>query len=181
MMQIEFNEKKFQELALHVAKLSEDDPRFGAIKLNKLLFYIDFGSYKLLGAPVTGATYQHLPAGPAPREWLRAKDVLEDSGRAVVEEHPYFAGVQKRLVAKGDADLSLFSEDELKIVGDVVDEFWHFNGRRISDYSHNEWAWSVTDDYEDMPYQLAWISADPLTPEQVQAGYRIAEESGLLA
>ncbi len=179
-MQIEFNAKKFQELALHVAKLSEDDPRFGSTKLNKLLFYIDFGGYKLLGAPVTGATYQHLPAGPAPREWLPAKNTLEDSGRATVEERPYFFGVQKRLVAREDADLSVFSENELQIVRDVVDEFWHFNARQISEFSHKEWAWSVTDNYDDMDYQLAWISADPLTPEQVEAGYRIAEESGLL-
>ena len=181
MMQIEFNAKKFQELAMHLAKLSEDDPRFGSTKLNKLLFYIDFGSYKLLGTPVTGATYQHLPAGPAPREWLPAKKILEDSGRAVVEERPYFFGVQKRLVAHKEADLSVFSDGELQIIGDVVREFWHSNARQISDFSHQEWAWSVTEDLEDMPYQLAWVSADPLTPEQVEAGRQIAQEAGLLA
>jgi hypothetical protein len=37
--------KKLQELILYVAKMSEGDPAFGAIKLNKLLFYSDFRAF----------------------------------------------------------------------------------------------------------------------------------------
>ena len=179
-MQIEFNEAKCRELILHIAALSKEDPRFGATKLNKLLFYADFGCYRILGSPITGATYQHLPAGPAPRELLLARKSLEDSGRASVEDCPYFDGTQKRLVPNEEADLSLFTVEELKIVQDVVEEFWSFNARRISEYSHSEWAWVVTEDYENMSYQLAWVSSDPLTPEQVEEGYRVAAEAGLL-
>lgn len=179
-MEIQFHAKKFQELALHIAKLSEEDQRFGATKLNKLLFYADFGSYRLLGAPITGASYQHLPAGPAPREWLTTKATLEDSGQADVVERSYFAGVQKRLMPNREADLSIFSPEELRIVADVVEEFWSLNARQISEFSHDEWAWMVTNDYEDIPYQLAWVSADPLTPEQIQKGYQIAQEAKLL-
>ncbi len=180
-MEIEFNEKKFQELILHIANLSEDDPRFGATKLNKLLFYMDFGSYRLLGAPMTGATYQHLPAGPAPRELLGARDFLVDCGAAVVENRPYFAGNQARIVPQRDADISLFSEEELAILSDVISEFWAYNARNISEYSHQEWAWRVTEDFEDIPYEAAWVSSDPLTPEQIATGREIAAKAGLMS
>ncbi len=179
--EIEFNEKKFQELVLYVAQRSQRDPRFGATKLNKLLFYMDFGSYRLLGTSITGATYCHLPAGPAPRELMSARKYLLDSGDASCEYRPRFTGTQERLVPQRGADLSLFSRQELAIIEDVITEFWALNARSISDYSHQEWAWRATQDYEDMPYHLAWVSSDPLTPEQVETGRELATNLGLLA
>lgn len=180
MMEIEFNEKKFRELILYIAQRSQDDPRFGATKLNKLLFYIDFGSYRILGAPVTGATYRHLPAGPAPRQVLDASRYLLDSGDAVAEIREYFLGTQERLVPQREVDLSQFTAQELKIVDSVIAEFWDFNARRISEYSHGEWGWKVTQDFDDMPYYLAWISSDPLTPDRVMVGLDVAKKYGFL-
>jgi hypothetical protein len=95
----EFNESKFRNLLLHLSTLCEDDPRFGATKLNKLLYYIDFGAYRLLGQPVTGATYQNLPEGPAPRELVAVRDALIKEGAAAMEVRPYFirdAGAPRR-------------------------------------------------------------------------------------
>ena len=179
-METEFDSKKFRELILYVAQLSHDDPRFGATKLNKLLFYMDFGSYRLLGSPITGATYQHLPAGPAPRELLASKKFLLDCGDVAIEYRPYFSGTQERLVCQTAPDLSVFSQGELDIVDDVVAEFWRFNARQISEYSHHEAGWLATHDFDDIPYELAWISTEPLTPEQIELGRQVASKVGLL-
>lgn len=180
-MKIEFNQKKFQELVLHIARLSQGDKRFGATKLNKLLFYMDFGSYRLFGTPITGATYQHLPAGPAPRQLLEVRNYLVDCGDAVIEDRPYFNGNQKRIVANREPDLSSFTEQELAVVEDVIDEFWTFDARTISDYSHQEWSWRVTEDYEDISYHYALVSSEPMTPEQIETGRTVAAEYGLVA
>ena len=51
------NPKKFEELVLFVAELSQADENFGATKLNKILFFIDFLSYKRSGVGMTGAKY----------------------------------------------------------------------------------------------------------------------------
>ena len=75
----------------------------------------------------------------------------------------------------------VFSQQEIDITDSVIQEFWHFNGRRISDYSHDEWGWQATEDYDDIPYYMAWVSSDPLTPEQIEVGYNIAKEHNLLA
>ena len=181
LMETVFNSQKFRDLVLHIAQRSKDDPRFGATKLNKLLFYMDFGSYRLLGTPITGATYQHLSDGPAPRQLLVEKDILIDSGDATAVEREYFLGTQKRIVAQRDPDLSLFSGAELQIVEDVLTKFWDYNASRISAYSHQEWGWRVTGENEHIPYQAAWVSSDPLTPEQITLGREIAARAGLMS
>jgi hypothetical protein len=135
----------------------------------------------MLGTPITGATYQHLPAGPAPRQLLEARRYLIDSGHAATEYREYFSGAQERIVPLRAPDMSLFSEEEINLIDSVIAEFWDFNARRISEYSHAEWAWQVTEDFEEMPYHLAWISSDPITPEQIEIGQEIAQAHGLLS
>ena len=60
-MFIPFNEQKFKELVIYIAGRCESDPYFGAVKLNKLLFFSDFFAYAKLGNPITGAEYMKLP------------------------------------------------------------------------------------------------------------------------
>ena len=62
-----YNERKPGELIVLIASLSRDDPAFGDVKLNKLLFFSDFLAYTNLGHPTTGAEYQKLDFGPARR------------------------------------------------------------------------------------------------------------------
>ena len=179
-MESQFNNKKFQELVLYIAGCSENDARFGSTKLNKLLYYVDFGSYRLLGSPVTGATYRHLPAGPVPVEIVNAKRTLVDAQRARIEYRDYFNSVQERLIPEEDADVSVFTGDELVIIDSVVEAFWNYNARQISEYAHLEWGWRVTDDYEVIPYQSAWVSSEPLNIEQIEHGLRLAGKVHLL-
>ena len=65
-MATDFKEEKFGNLILYVAERSEHDDRFGAVKLNKIMYYADFTAYWKLGRPITGATYQRLDEGPLP-------------------------------------------------------------------------------------------------------------------
>jgi hypothetical protein len=174
-----YNETKFQELILYIAQQSEADPRFGATKLNKLLFYSDFGAYRLLGEPITGATYFRLPAGPAPKQFLDARSALIREEGVTMQRRRYYAGVQERIVPLRTPNTEAFSDEELEIVDQVVDDFWDYNASRISDYSHKEWAWLVTEDYSDIPYSLAWVSVnEPLSQPQVERGRSIAQALG---
>ena len=67
MNNFEFEPDKFRELIVYICKKSEGDPTFGAVKLNKILYYADFAAYRILGKPITGAQYQKLREGPAPQ------------------------------------------------------------------------------------------------------------------
>ena len=178
-MQDIYNPTKFQELVLYIAQMSETDLRFGSTKLNKLLFYSDFGAYRVLGQPITGATYFHLPAGPAPRQFLDARTALIREESVKLEKRRYYAGIQERIVPLRVCDTSVFSGDEIEIVDQVIDDFWTFNAARISDYSHREWGWMVTDDNDDIPYPLAWVTvSEPLTHRQVDYGRSLAHNLG---
>ena len=169
----DFNPDKFRELILLFADRSRDDERFGMTKLNKLMFYTDFGCYLLFGKPVTGVTYQHWPAGPVAKEMANAKHDLVAGEYAKIEYRPYFNGTQERVVPIRDPDTSMFDESELSVVDQVVSYFWNYNARQISDYSHLELGWRVTEDFQDIPYETAWISPEPLSAEQIEMGQQV--------
>ncbi len=48
--------EKLRELVLYIADKCEEDRTFGAVKLNKILFYADFISFAEYGEPITGVS-----------------------------------------------------------------------------------------------------------------------------
>ena len=180
-METQFNEDKFKELIVYIALRSETDQRFGAVKLNKLLFYSDFAAFRVLGNPITGATYQNLNEGPAPREFLNVQKAMLHKD-VELERRPYFGGTfQKRLVAKRPPDMSDFTVEEIRIIEGVIAEFWNMNARQISQYSHEEYGWRLTDEGETIPYAASYFDPGPLTQEQIERGQEVASKHELQA
>ena len=169
--------EKFRELIVYVAAQSANDPTFGAIKLNKVLYYSDFAAYRQLGQPITGATYGKFFEGPAPLELPDVRRELIDSGDATSEERPYFAGSVVRLVIRTgrEPNRELFRPGELEIVDQVVDFFEGKTEREVADFSHKEPGWAVARDREDIPYETAWMSSGPISREAEEWGIRFAE------
>jgi hypothetical protein len=163
-----------------VARASVEDPRFGAVKLNKILYYSDFAAYRRLGHPITEAEYQNLEEGPAPRELLPARRALEEAGAARIERRPYYNGTQQRLVALRDPDPKTFTDEELVIVDEVIKQFWFLDGRAVSELSHREFGWVATSRGDTIPYHTAWVGSDTLTAEQIEVGMQVAEHYGLI-
>ena len=163
----EFNPAKFRELIVYIAQQCADDPTFGAVKLNKILFYADISAYRELQQPITGASYRKLSEGPAPKQLVEARESLVDAGRVTIQERPHFGLPQQRLVVERSAalDLSLFTERELELVDEVIEFFWRKSAREVSDYSLREPGWIMTDELEEIPYQAAHLSAEPLDQE----------------
>ncbi len=171
--------KKFRELLLYVAEKSADDPRFGAVKLNKILYYSDFGAYRILGHSISGDDYQHLEEGPAPVHLLTARKELIEDGDAKLVTRSYFARPQQVLVAERRANTQTLTSEELDIVDQVIEALLEYDGRQVSDLSHQEFGWKTTNEREVIPYFTAWISSEPLTPEQVDKGLEVAERHGI--
>ncbi|MCC6488236.1 MAG: SocA family protein [Candidatus Hydrogenedentes bacterium] len=167
---------RLKELILYIAQRSEDDERFGSVKLNKILYYADCGAYLRLGRPITEARYQHLAEGPAPVELLIAQRELLDEGAAITEERPYYNRTQRRLTPKRGSNSSLFSREELDIVDEVIADLWNLNGADVSKRSHEEWGWRLTSDREMIEFRTYWLSPEPLSQEQVEYGIGLWEE-----
>ena len=174
----EFKPAKFRELVVYIAERCADDPTFGAVKLNKILYYADFSAFRGLGAPITGATYRKLSEGPAPKELVQARESLIDGGRLNAEVRSYFGYEQKRLVVRDgvSADSGLFSRDELRLVDEIIAFFWGKTAREVSGYSHGEPGWSLAVEREVIPYQTAYLSGDPIDQETEERALEIATE-----
>lgn len=165
----QLNPRKLRELMLYMAARSEDDPHFGAVKLNKLLYFADFWAYRELGRPITGATYQCLEHGPAPRGIIEIQDRLCIRRRAGVRKHlKYGVYEQKRLVALDDADLGVFRGDEMEIVDRVLDQCRPLNALQLSTLSHAHPGWMQARIGEDIPYFTALLAPGKvkLTPAE---------------
>ena len=173
-----YKPEKFRELIVYIARRCADDPTFGSVKLNKILFYADFAAYRQLREPITGATYRKLSEGPAPKELLRARDALIDSGRIEMEARTYFGLVQKRpVVLSGTTiDTSVFSQTELDIVDETVEFFRGKSAREVSDYSHREPGWILAEELEEIPYQTAHLNSEPIDQETQLRALEIARE-----
>ncbi len=176
MNNFEFEPDKFRELIVYICKKSEGDPTFGAVKLNKILYYADFAAYRILGKPVTGAQYQKLREGPAPQELLTARRALINEGEACIETRTYFTGTQKRLVINDgrEADLEIFAPEELPKVDEIIAYFHGKTAREVSDISHHEPGWALAEDREVIPYETAWLSMEPIgqdAEEEIKEAY----------
>jgi uncharacterized phage-associated protein len=155
-----FQADKFRELVLYIARRCENDETFAATKLNKLLYYSDFRAFARFGAPITGATYQKIKWGPAPRQYLPVINEMVASGEAEVRKVDYHRRVQDRLIALKDADPDVFAPRELALVDEVIEEFWGRSARAISDESHKQSGWRLAEFGDTIPYWSILIDLD---------------------
>ena len=159
MYQPQFDSEKFRELALHIAHRSRKDPWFGAVKLNKILYYCDFIAFARFLKPITGATYVKFSEGPVPREMLKERNAWVDEGLVKIVRREVFRYTQHRLVPQGDHDQlpCSFSEDERAIVEEVFVALNSMTAKEASDMSHEELGWILAQERANIPYETAWL------------------------
>jgi hypothetical protein len=169
--------QRFKELILYFAARSPDDPGFGAVKLNKLLFFSDFEGHRTLGRSLTGAKYQKLRWGPAAIEFLPMQDELLRDGLATVETRQRGSHEQRVTVAVAEPDLRLFSDEEMAIVDRVLDWLRDRGAMDVSDLSHEQSAgWNLVEEGEVIPYDTAFISTAEPEPELIRHAERLARD-----
>lgn len=179
-MAIRYDEAKFTELVVHVATQLSDDRAGGATKLNKVLFFAEFTHVRRHGAPISGCEFQKLEHGPAPRQLLPVRKRLLAAGEAELRTEDFLGRQQHRLVALRPADLSVFTDDELKTVSDVLDQLGGLTAVQVSELSHDEPGWKLTELGETIPYAAALIGAKQIsTPTSQRQSRSAAEHYGI--
>ena len=175
-MDYEYDEGKFAELLLYAARRLEADPAGGAVKLNKVLFYAEFAHVRAHGRPITGAEYQKLENGPAPRRLLPVRQHLIERGDAELRTETYLGRSQKRLLALREPDESRFSPDELKAVDEALAELHGRSATDVSQLSHEEVGWRMVGDGDAIPYEAAYLRPAVRTEAVRQHAARLAAE-----
>ncbi len=158
------DEKKLEELILYISERCANDPTFGAVKLNKILYFADFGFYGYNGKGITGVEYQKLPAGPAPRRLLPVRQRMLDNRSLAMQEIQLMSGrTQKRTVNLRKPELELFTGAEIAMVDSVIESLRAVDADKTIALSHEAVGWQVTKEGDTIPYYTAYFSNPPLT------------------
>ena len=174
---IKDGEERLAELMLHVSNKCQADPRFGATKLNKILWWSDFLSYAKTGKPITGVEYQRLRNGPVPKRLPPIREKLIGDHDAILKERPIFNKTQKRLIPLREANLNLFTANQIALVDDVISWLWEETATSASKQSHGK-AWEIARTKESMPYESICLSDEPITNFDVIRTSELAEKYG---
>jgi hypothetical protein len=126
------------ELLLLVAEELRGDRFGGATKVNKVLFFAEFGHMRLTGQPITGSPYQKLAYGPTPRRLLPVRQHLLSSGAATLVTETVLGYQQCRLLPNRPARRDLFTETELQAVTDAIALLKDRTAADVSSLSHEE-------------------------------------------
>lgn len=171
------HDAKFREMILYVAKEAQDDPKCGATKLNKILFYADFAAYRKWGRSISGQEYQKLEWGPAPRRLKPEVETLEREKACAWADRDYYGRTLKKLITLREPDLSRFSAEEIDLIRDVVDRLRELNATEVSDLSHEFLGWQAAEYGETIPYETSLVERSrPLTDDEEAYARNVARE-----
>lgn len=133
---VSYNKDKLRDVVLYIIQ------RVGSTfvtKMNKLLFYTDFLSYKRSGFGLTGLRYIAMQYGPVPENWGMVYNTLPgvEMNECILPNQSSGIRIESHL----NLNLCALSEREKEILDDVCDRFENMNAREISLESHKEKGW----------------------------------------
>ncbi len=124
-------------------------------KMNKLLFYTDFISYRERGMAMTGLSYRAIDFGPVPERWDRVYSEFPEVRQELRQVGDFVGSV---LIASEESDYSMFTDAELKVLDSICTHFSKMSSREISRISHDEDAWlNHHDKREHIPFDDAYM------------------------
>lgn len=173
---------KLKNLMLYIAQQCEDDERFGALKLNKLLFLIDFNAYAAQGKPVTETTYVRRHKGPVPKDLVPARRELINEKKATLERVEVVPGYpQDVLKPLTEPDMSMFNDEERTIIDAIIHGYKPYTGTRLSNASHELLPWKDSLDGEEIPYYMVFaMRGEPVTADDRLWGMQELKRLGLV-
>ena len=123
-------------------------------KMNKLLFYIDFVSYREQGTAMTGLAYRAISYGPVPDRWDKIYSEFSEITQELRPAGEYSGSV---LITTDKADTSLFTATELDIMDRICSCMGTYSARKLTELSHKEEAW-ITSQYSHayIPFDTAF-------------------------
>jgi hypothetical protein len=167
--QVPGSDDRFRELLLYVCEKCATDPKFGATKLNKILYFSDFLAFARFGEPITGFEYQREKNGPVPKRLLRIRDEMVKAGDLAIQPVKLVSGrVQHRSVNLREPRIEIFTPGQIALVDSIIERFLGFTADEVSEFSHQMVGWKIADPGESIPYETVFISAEPLTEADIQ-------------
>jgi transcriptional regulator with XRE-family HTH domain len=152
---------KFKNVLLYILERCAGKPNVGETVLYKLLYFADFNYYELYEEHLTGAKYRKLPYGPVPQKLDSIISQMIEKGQLQRVKTAYHGYPQTRYLPLEKADLTELKASEKDVIDKVIEQMSDWSASSISNYSHKDLPWEVTDEGEDISYELAFYREAP--------------------
>ncbi len=152
---------KFKNVLLYILERCAGKPNVGETVLYKLLYFSDFNYYELYEEHLTGANYRKLPFGPVPQKLDTIIGQMIEKGQLQRVKTEYHGYPQTRYLPLEKADLTELRASEKEIIDRVIEQMSDWSAAAISNYSHKDLPWEVTEEGSDISYELAFYREQP--------------------
>ena len=169
---MQLDRAKLKAAILHTCRAVTPD-QLGAVKLHKVLYFLDMMHYAQTGSAVTGATYRKRPYGPTCVPLLPILREMAQDGLIEIKTVEFYGRWKTEYHAFQEEEAGLLNESELAVLDEVIDFVCEKNtAKSISDFSH-QLPWEMVDFGAEIPYESALL----LYPVEVTAeAFDVAEE-----
>lgn len=155
------NVEKFREVLLYILEKVGARPHVGETVIYKLLYFSDFDHFEKYEEHLTGAAYIRNNYGPTPLGFNTIIDLMVKDGDLDRVQSDYFTYPQTKYLPRRSADLSVLSARELDTINEVLCRLGEMNATQISDYSHGDVPWKVTESGAQIAYEAVFYRLAP--------------------
>jgi hypothetical protein len=172
----QFDREKMRAVILRAIRRCSP-AEMGAVKLNKVLYFVDMTHYAHFHSPVTGSTYKKRPNGPTTDQLLFTLRDMERDGQLKIDNVDYHGYWKKEYTALVDEPENVLNRDEQELVDDIVEFVCkQHTAKTISEYSH-KLPWELAEDGGIISYSSAMLLFPMQTsPEAFDMASNGAEE-----
>lgn len=151
-----FDAKKLKNVILYILEKCGGKPNLGETVLYKLLYFIDFDGFEVLGKPIIGLNYIRLQYGPVPiaNEYKSAIKEMVDNNELKIFSQQYYGMLQKRYVALQNYKVGSLRPEEIKVIDSVINRLSDMSAAQIETYVHEDIPWKITGNNQIIPYDL---------------------------
>lgn len=153
-MKPKLNEQKYKNAVLYFTKYC-NNRYLGATKLNKLLYYLDFISYRDRKTLVTGDVYIHKDYGPVPGQIDEVLSKMSAEGKLKIDRVEYGENGTFEYTALTDPDEKVFSDEERGLLQAICKEFAFWSTDKIVNQTHLEAPWFYSKPFDVVDYKYS--------------------------
>lgn len=153
---VKFDAQKLKNVILYILEKCGGKPNLGETVLYKLLYFIDFDSFEILGKPIIGLNYIRLQYGPVPtaNEYNPVIKEMAENDVLKIFSQKYYGMLQKRYVALQSYEAGSLRSEENKIIDSVINRLSDMSATQIEAYVHEDIPWKITENGQIISYDL---------------------------
>lgn len=153
---MQFDREKMRAVILRAAHSCAPE-ELGAVKLHKVIYFLDMMFYAHHRRAVTGATYKKRPHGPTSDQLLFVLRDMSNAGDIRTQKTNYHGYWKVEYHPLVEEPKGVLNNEELSLLDDVVDFVCRKNtAKSISDYSH-KLPWEMAEMGGEIAYRTAML------------------------